>query len=550
MLTWIRGYQRAWLRGDVLAGVTVTAYLVPQVMANAELAGVPAVAGLWAAIGALLGYALLGTGRLLSLGPESTAALMTATSLAAVPADERPAFAAALAVATAGWCLVAWLGRLSALADLLSKPVLVGYLTGIALIMIQSQLGDVLGIDVEGDGFFPEVWYAVTHLGDAHGPTVVLGLSVLVAMLLAAWRWPKAPVALLGMLGATAAVALLDLRDRGVEVVGEIPAGLPPVSVPHIPLDDLRQLLPAALGVAFVTFTDTILTGRAFAEGHVQPDPRRELLALGAANLGAGLLHGLPSSSSGSRTAIAAAVGGRSQLAGVATLVGTIAAVLLARPVLEQFPTAALGAVVVYAAVRLVDARELIRFGRFRTSELVLALGTTGAVLVTGVLEGILVAILLSVADLLRRVARPHDAVLGFVPGIAGMHDVDDYPLAAPVPGLVVYRWDSPLFFANAENFRTRALAAYDEASSRPGGVRWFVLNCEAIVEIDVTGSDALEDLRRELTDRGVVVGLARVKQELLGQLATTGLPERIGAELVFPTLPTAVAAYRVATGG
>ena len=548
MLTWIRGYQRGWIRGDLLAGITVTAYLVPQVMANAELAGVPAVIGLWAAIGALLGYALLGTGRLLSLGPESTAALLTATTLAAVPTDERPSFAAALALGSALWCIVAWVARLSALADLLSKPVLVGYLTGIAFIMIQSQLDDLLGMEVGGDGFFPELWYALTHLGDAHGPTVVLGSIVLTAMLLGAWRWPKAPIALIGMLGATAVVALLDLGDRGVSVVGTIPAGLPPVGLPDLDVHDLRHLLPAALGVAFVSYTDTILTGRAFAEDHERPDPRRELLALGAANIGAGLCHGLPSSSSGSRTAIAAAVGGRSQLAGVFTVVGTVLAVLLARPVLEQFPTAALGAVVVYAAVRLIDSRELFRFARFRTGELVLALATTAAVLVTGVLEGILVAIGLSVADLLRRVARPYDAVLGFVPGLAGMHDLDDYPAAEPVPGLVVYRWDSPLFFANAENFRSRAVAAYDHAREH-GPVRWFVLNCEAIVELDVTGADALEELRQELVADGVVVGLARAKQDLIAQLGPTGLPDRIGADRIFPTLPTAVAAYREVAG-
>ena len=491
MLTWIRGYQRGWLRGDVLAGITVTAYLIPQVMANAELAGVPAVLGLWAAMGALLGYALLGTGRLLSLGPESTASLMTATTLAGVPGEERADFAAALALAMALWLVLAWFMRLSAVADLLSKPVLVGYLTGIAFVMVQSQLGDLLGMDVHGDGFFPEVWYAARHLGEAHGPTVVLSLSVLSAMLLAAWRWPKAPIALLGMLGATAAVALLDLRDRGVGVVGDIPAGLPPVRLPTLARDDVWHLLPAALGVAFVAYTDTILTGRAFAEDHDRPAPRRELLALAAANLGAGLLHGMPSSSSGSRTAIAHAVGGRSQLTGVVTVVGTVLALLLARPVLEAFPTAALGAVVVYAAIRLLEGRELVRFARFRAGELLIAVGTTAAVLLVGVLDGILVAILLSVADLIRRVARPHDAVLGFVPGLAGMHDVADWPGAEPVPGLVVYRWDSPLFFANAENFRARALRAYDEARAK-APVRWFVLNCEAIVEVDVTGADAL----------------------------------------------------------
>ncbi len=548
MLTWIRGYQRGWLRGDLIAGITVTAYLVPQAMANAKLAGVPAEVGLWAAVGALVGYTLVGSGRLLTLGPESAAALMTATTLAAVPPGQRPAFAAALALAIAAWCAFGWLFRLSALADLLSKPVLVGYLAGLALTMISSQLGELLGMEIEAEGFFPQVWYALTHLGDAHPPTVVISLGVLAVMLLVSRLWPKVPVVLLGMLAATAAVVLLGMRDE-VEVVDEIPAGLPPVSLPTIALDDVGALLLPALGVAFVAFTGTILTGRAFPVDGERPDPRREMLALGVANVGGGLLGGLPASASGSRAAIAQDAGGRSQLISVVTVVGTIAVVLLARPVLEAFPTAALGAVVVYAAIQLLHGHELVRFARFRAGEIVIALSTAVAVLVIGVLQGVLVAIALSVADILRRVARPHDAVLGFVPDLAGMHNVDDYPEAEPVNGLVVYRWDSPLFFANAENFRDRAWRAYTEARAE-GEVHWFVLNCEAITEVDITGADALESVRRELADDGVVVGLARAKQELRDQLEPTGLLDRIGEERIFPTLPTAVEAFRRAAGG
>jgi len=544
ILEWTRGYQRGWLRGDVVAGLTVAAYLIPQVMANAELARLPAQIGLWAALGALLGYALLGGSRLLSMGPESTASLMTATTLGSVPAADRPATAIALALLVALACVLGWLLRLAAVAELLSKPILVGYMAGIAVVMVVSQLDDLLGLEVSGDGVGSQAWYVLNHLGRIHAPTASLGLAMVVVLLVASRLWPKAPVALAGMLGATAVSAGLDLPAHGVETVGHIAHGLPAFHLPALDAGRWWSLAGPALAIAFVTFTDTILTARAFADED-RPDAKEELLALGGANLGAGLMQGFPVSSSGSRTAIAHAVGGRSQLTGVVTLVATGAAVLFARPVLQAFPTAALGAVVVYAAVKLVDVGELVRFWRFRHSELVLAVATTAGVLTVGVLEGILVAIGLSVLDLLRRVARPHDAVLGIVPGLAGMHDVADYADAEPVPGLIVYRYDSPLFFANAEHFRTRthaAVHAYPDAE-------WMVINLEAISRIDITAADVLEDVRRELAEHGVEMGLARMKDDLRRRLEPTGLLARVGEDRIFPTLPTAVAAFRAWQG-
>jgi SulP family sulfate permease len=542
--SWVHGYQRSWLRGDVLAGVTVTAYLVPQVMAYADLAGLPAAAGLWAAVGALSVYALVGSSPQLSVGPESTTALMTAAALGSVgaAAGQRDDLAAALALGVALMCLIGWLARVAALADLLSRPVLVGYMTGIAAIMVVSQIGKITGVPIEAEGFLDEITYAARHLNEAHGPTLALALTTLAVMLVGAWRWPRAPMALIGMLGASAAVALLGLEDSGVALIGTIPSGIPVPGLPSVSPADTLDLLAPALGIAFVGYTDNILTGRTFAaRGGYPIDAKRELLAVGAANVGAAVLQGFPVSSSGSRTAIADSVGGRTQLTGVVTVLVTVLSVLVLGPVLAAFPSAALGAVVVYAAVRLVDVPEYRRFASFRRSELYLALGTTAAVLVVGVLLGVVVAIALSILDLLRRVARPHDAVQGLVPGLAGMHDVDDFPDAEVVAGLMVYRYDSPLFFANAEDFRSRALGSVD-ASSVP--LDWFVLNTEAIVEVDLTAVDALESLRQELVERGIVFGLARVKQDLHDALRPTGLLDRIGADMVFPTLPTAVAAY------
>ncbi len=543
---WTAGYQRGWLRGDVLAGVTITAYLIPQVMAYAEVAGLPPVVGLWASIGALLAYAVIGSSSQLSVGPESTTALMTAAAVGAVATTgtrEYADLAAALCLVMASLCLLGWVGRLAFLAELLSRPVLVGYMTGVALIMIVSQLGKLTGIEVVADGTLPELGYVMRHLDEAQIPTLTLGLVTLVVMLVGSFFAPRAPMALIGMVGAAAAVALLDLKEDGITVIGSIPAGLPVPSLPQVSLDAVVSLVPAALGVAFVAFTDNILTGRAFANRRGERiDPKRELLALGAANLASGVMQGFPVSSSGSRTAIGDAVGARTQLTSLVTVAATVFAILTLRPLLAAFPTAALGAVVVYAAVRLIDVAEFRRLARFRRTEFLIALATAAAVLVVGVLPGVLVAIGLSVLALLGRVARPHDAIEGFVPDLAGMHDVDDYPGATVIPGLLVYRYDSPLFFANVEDFRRRALASVDKAN---GPVQWFLLNAEAIIDIDITAVDALEDLRKELSERDIVFAMAHTKMELRADLERVGLVQRIGEDRFFPTLHTAVQGFR-----
>jgi sulfate permease, SulP family len=546
----LRRYERVWLRGDVLGGVTVAAYLVPQVLAYAEVAGLPAVTGLWAVGPGLLVYALLGSSRLLSVGPESTTALMTAAGVGALVTASggllAPAQAAAmLAIAVGVLCLVGWISRLGFLSELLSKPVLVGYMAGIAALMVVSQLGKVTGITVEGASFVQELTYAATHLSEVHIPTLVLAIAVL-AVLLAFARWlPTWPAPLIGMLGAAIVVQLTGLAETsGIRLVGPVPQGLPALSVPSFADVDLWQLAPAALGIAIVGYSDNVLTARAFAgRRREQIDSNQEFLGLGVSNLGAGLLQGFPISSSGSRTVIADTMGARTQLHSLVSLVLVVATLLWLGPVIAAFPLAALGAVVVYAALRLVDLAELRRIASFRRSELVLALATTVAVLLFGVLPGIGVAIGLSVLDLLRRIVHPHDGVLGYVPGMAGMHDIDDHPRSLQVPGLVVYRYDSPLFFANADDFLTRARRAVADAEGT-APVEWLVLNAEAISEIDLTAMDALEELRRGLTDDGVVFAMARVKQDLRSSLRAGGLLEAVGADLIFPTLPTAVAAY------
>ena len=336
-------------------------------------------------------------------------------------------------------------------------------------------------------------------------------------------------------------MAVFGLRHHGISVVGPIPAALPVPGLPGLHPHDLRELLLPAFSVLIVAFSDDVLTARSFARRGEEIRPNQELLALCAANAGSTLLRGFPVSSSATRTAIGVAAGSRTQVYSLAAAASALAVLLFARPVLARFPAAALGAIVIYAAIRLIDVQAFRRLLAFRRTEMALALAACAGVLAFDILYGVLLAIGLSVAELLLRVARPHDAVLGRVPGLAGMHDVDDYPGARTIPGLVVYRYDAPLFFANAADFRRRALAAADQ---QPGGVRWFVLNVEANVEVDFTALEAVDALREELTSAGTVFALARVKQDLLARLQSFGLASKIGADRLFPTLPTAVQAY------
>jgi SulP family sulfate permease len=557
-LSQFRDYRRGWLRGDILAGLTVAAYLIPQVMAYAEVAGLPPVVGLWAIIGPLAVYALLGSSRQLSIGPESTSALMTAVVLMPIAAGDPVRYAAlasTLALLVGALCLLGRLAGLGFLADLLSKPVLVGYMAGVAVIMISGQLGKITGVEVDGDEFAPQIASFLSRLDQLHWPTVILATALVVLLFTLHQLVPRLPGPLITVALATAAVALFSLQDYGILVVGTVPAGLPTPAIPSLSIADLLLLIVPAIGVSFVAYTDNVLTARAFAlKAGQRIDANQEWTALAGANISASLFHGFPVSSSGSRTALGAALGSRTQLYSLVALLMVLSTLVVAGPLLAGFPKAALGALVIFAAVRLIDVGELRRFGRFRRSELLLAVTTTIAVLGVGVLYGVLAAVALSVIDLLRRLGHPHDGILGYVPGIAGMHDVDDYPLARQVPGLVVYRYDSPLYFANAEDFRERALKALDDAednvkrTGEPGGqphpIEWFVLNAEANVEIDITSADALDQLCNELHERGFTFAMARVKQDLRHDLVRAGLVDRVGADLIFPTLPTAVAAY------
>ncbi|MCU0283265.1 MAG: SulP family inorganic anion transporter [Candidatus Nanopelagicales bacterium] len=549
-LRMLRTYPRGWLRQDAFVGAAVAAYLIPQVLAYSGLVGVPAVVGLWGAVAAMAVYWLFGSSRVLAIGPESTVALM-AGSVVAQLSDGDPqraiALSAGLALVVAGWLLLAWLLRLGVVADLLSHPLLVGYLSGGAVLMVVGQLGRVTGIEVDGTSVVDQLRSFASQVGTGAGnlPTFLVALGTLAILFgVAAWR-RTAPAPLIAMVAAIVASSVLGLAERGVAVLGAVPQGLPSPTLPALSWSDVSALALAGLGVAVVAYSDNTLIGRAFARRGEPFDANQELLALSAVHVGVGVMSAYPVSSSGTRTALAVSGGARSQVYSIVAMLVVVLVLLFAGPLIQDLPDAALGAVVIFAARSLVSIPDYRELWRYRPSEFALALVTLVGTVWLGILAGVGIAVVLSLLEMTSRMSRPHDAIQGFVPDMAGMHDVDDYPDAWTIPGLVVYRYDAPLFFANAENFRALVLAAVDEYDTPQQPVRWVVLNVEANMHVDATAIRLLVGLVDELRSRGIRVGLARAKHDLLLQLERSDLLDLIGREMVFPTLPTAVEAFR-----
>jgi high affinity sulfate transporter 1 len=544
-LAQLRGYDRSWFRADMLAGITVTAYLVPQCLAYADLAGVPPVTGLWVAVVAMVIYFFLGTSRQLSVGPESATAIMVAAAVAPLAGGDEArwiALSAGLAIMVGVICIGAWAVRLGFVADLLSQPILLGYMAGVAVIMIASQLGTITGIKFSSGEPITRGAELAQRLAEVNWVSAALGAAVVVFLLVLRVVKPLAPGTLIVVVITGVLVWVAALEQYGVRVVGPVPSGLPVPSLPGISLEDVSALLGSALAITFVAYSDVALTGRAFAARTGETiDPNREFLAMGVGNVAAGLTGGFALSASGSRTAIIDAMRARSQVTGLVAAIAVVFIVLAVPWLIAYIPRAALGGIVVYAALRLIDVHGIVKLAKFRTSEFALAVIAFGGVIVFDVLAGILVAVGLSVAELFARVARPPAAVLGRVPGLAGLHNVEDYPDAQTIPGLVVFRYDAPLCFANGQDFRSKALAAVDDQDEP---VQWFLLNAEAIVELDMTAAEALQQLVNDLHKRRVVFAMARVKQDLRSQLLRGGLMDVIDEEHIYPTLPVAVEGF------
>lgn len=541
------GYQRSWLRPDLVAGLTVGAMLIPQAMAYAELAGLPPQHGFYAVVAPLVVYAAVGTSRHLGVGPEPGTALLAASGVGAIAGGDPGRYAtlmAALALVVGAICVAAALARLGFLASLLSKPVLVGYITGVGLTLVTSQLASATGAPIEGDDALPRLRSLLGHLGDVHGTTLALTVATL-ALILALRRWaPKVPGALVGVVLGGAVVAVLGADDLGVALVGTVPGGQPVPGLPDVGLDELTRLLPVAAGIALVGYTDNVLTARSIAGRHgYRIDPNRELLALGLVNATSGVWKGFPISSSASRTAVPASLGSRTPAVSLVAAGFVVASVLGLRPLLAEIPRPALAAVILVAAIAIIDVAGYRALWRVSRAECALAVAAAAGVVVLGVLTGVLVAVGLSLAVTLDRIARPHDAVLGDEPSSDGWVDLDAHPHARPEPGLVVYRFDAPLFFGNVDRFRERVVQAL---ADNPGDEEWVVLDFEGIGMLDATALDGLAELADELAALGIaVVAVTRANADALVHLRRAGLLAPEGPLRSYATIRSATAAFR-----
>jgi high affinity sulfate transporter 1 len=545
----VRSYQRRWLAKDVVAGVVLTTLLVPQGMAYAELAGLPPITGLYTSILCLLGYAVFGPSRILVLGPDSSLGPMIAATILPLMAaggdpERAVALASLLAIMVAAIMIVAAVARLGFIADLISKPTMIGYMNGLALTILIGQLPKLFGFKVSADGLIGEVAGFARGLahGEANAAAAAVGIAG-IALILVLQRWlPKVPAVLIMVVAAIAATSVFGLAGRGVSLVGVLPKGFPPLTIPHVRLADLGPLAAGAAGIALVSLADTISTASAFAARTGQEvRGNGEMIGIGAANLAAGLFQGFPVSTSGSRTAVAERSGAKTQLTGVTGAVLIIVMIVLVPGLFKNLPQPALAAVVITASLSLADIGATTRLWRQRKAEFLLSVAAFAGVALLGVLPGIAIAVGLSILNVFRRAWWPYDTQLGRVHGLEGYHDVHSYPEAQHLPGLVIYRFDGPLFFANAKTFRdeVKRLARADPAPA------WIVIAAEPVTDVDTTASDILQDLDETLNAQGISLVFAELKDPVRRKIERYGLTRTINPDHFYPTIESAITAFR-----
>ena len=549
----VRSYQRGWLGKDVVAGLVLSALLVPQGMAYAELAGLPPVTGLYTSILCLLGYALFGPSRILVLGPDSSLGPMIAATIAPLAlAGGDPAKAVALASVLAllvGVVMtVAGLAHLGFVADLLSKPTQIGYMNGLALTIVVGQLPKLFGFSVDADGLIAETRAFLTGVADqlVNGTAALIGVISLLGIILMQRLIPKIPAVLVVVVLAALAVNLFDLQDEGVKTIGVLPQGFPPLTVPTVALGDLPELLLGAVAIAVVALADTMSTASSFAARRgerVRGD--QEMIGIGAANIFAGFFQGFPVSTSGSRTAVSEQAGSRSQVTGIVGAAVITVVLVFATGVMQYVPQPTLGAIVIAAALSLADIPATRRLWNQRRTEFGLSMAAFLGVALLGVLPGILLAIMLSILNVFRRVWWPHRAELGRVEGLDGLHDTDTYPHSQLLPGLVVYRFDAPLIFANSRMFGDAVRGMAEEQSD----LRWVLVDAEPMTDVDTTAADMLAELDSWLNARGVSLAFAEVKDPVREKIQRYELERTIDPAHFYPTLDEAVAAYMAETG-
>jgi high affinity sulfate transporter 1 len=543
----LRHYDPAWLRDDIVAGLVLTTMLVPVGIAYAVASGLPAINGLYATIIPLLAYALFGPSRILVLGPDSSlAAVILAVVLPLSGGDPLRAVALAgtMAIISGAVCIAAGLARLGFITELLSKPIRYGYMNGIALVVLISQLPKLLGFSIEGHGPLRNLWAIGTEIfsGGVNWTAALVGAGTLAVILLLKGN-KTFPGILIAVVSATILVGVLNLGERaGVSVLGPLPQGLPSFAIPWISAADFTTVISGGLAVALVSFADTSVLSRSYAaRTRTYVDPNQEMVGLGAANLAAGFFQGFPISSSASRTPVAEAAGAKTQLTGV---VGALAVALLlvaAPNLLQHLPNSALAAVVIASAVGLIEVKDLTRIYRVQRWEFWLSMLCFAGVAVFGAIQGIALAVVIAIVEFLWGAWRPHSAVLGRVPSVKGYHDISRYPDAHLIPGLVLFRWDAPLFFANAELFQERVI---ESAESSPTPVRWLVVAAEPVTSVDITAADVLAELYDTLRKAGIELCFAELKDPVKDKLKRFGLFSQLGEKAFFPTIGVAVSAY------
>jgi len=543
----LRQYQAKWLPNDIVAGLVLATMLVPVGIAYAVASGLPGIYGLYATIVPLLAYALFGPSRILVLGPDSSLAAVILGVVFPLSGGEplrAVALASMMAVVSGIACILAGVARLGFITELLSKPIRYGYMNGIALTVLISQLPKLFGFSIEGDGPLRELWAIAEAIlsGKANWIAFAVGAGALAVILLLK-NYLRVPGILIAVVGATAIVGSLNLATRAdVSVLGPLPQGLPAFTIPWINQSDIVPVLIGGLAVALVSFADTSVLSRAYAaRTKTNVDPNQEMVGLGAANLAAGFFQGFPISSSSSRTPVAEAAGARTQLTGVVGAL-SVALLLVAAPnLLKDLPTAALAAVVIASAIGLFEITDLVRIFHIQRWEFWLSIVCFLGVAVFGAIPGIGLAIAIAVMAFLWNGWRPYSAVLGRPNGVEGYHDITRYPDARQIPGLVLFRWDAPLFFPNAELFRERVLNAVAKSSTP---VRRVVVAAEPVTDIDITAADALAELDEALSTAGIELCFAELKDPVKDKLKRFGLFSMIGEKSFFPTIEAAVRSY------
>jgi high affinity sulfate transporter 1 len=545
----VRDYRREWLGKDIIAGIVLTTLLVPQGMAYAELAGLPPITGLYTSIMCLLGYAVFGPSRILVLGPDSSLGpMIAATILPLAGADGDPkraiALASLLAIMVAAIMIGGAVAKVGFIANLISKPTMIGYMNGLALTILIGQLPKLFGFKTDAEGLISET--AAFVKGLAHGEAVAAAAAVGIAgivVILLIQRWlPAVPAVLIMVVLAIAATSVFDLGAHDVSLVGVLPKGFPPLTLPRVKTSDLAPLLGGAFGIALVSLADTISTSSAFAARTGQEvRGNQEMVGIGVANLAAGLFQGFPVSTSGSRTAVAERSGAKTQLAGVTGAVLITVMIVAVPGLFRNLPQPALAAVVITASLSLADMPGTIRLWRQRRTEFALSIAAFLGVALLGVLPGIAIAVGLSILNVFRHAWWPYSAELGRVEGLDGYHDTRGHPDAMRLPGLVIYRFDGPLFFANATTFRDqiRRLAAGDP---RP---TWIVIAAEPMTDVDTTAADMLAELDEALNAEGISLVFAELKDPVRDKIERYGLTRTIDPGHFFPTIESAVAAYQ-----